>query len=51
MTGKKDYSDKRFNDFDILIWPKVKEVRDHRNILVSKTGYQLEEENAKDDIK
>jgi hypothetical protein len=37
--GIKDYSDKRFDDFDVLVWPKVKELRDYRNIMISKTGY------------
>jgi hypothetical protein len=45
MKGIKDYSDKRFDDFDTLVWPKMKELRDYRNILISKTGYQLDEEN------
>jgi hypothetical protein len=24
MKGFKDYSDKRFDDFDTIVWPKVK---------------------------
>ena len=47
MKGIKDYSDKRHDDFDILVWPKVEKLRDYRNILISKTGYQLDEENIK----
>lgn len=50
MKGIKDYSDKRFDDFDILVWPKVKNLRDYRNILISKTGYQMDEENIKSEV-
>lgn len=47
MKGIKEYSDKRFDDFDTIVWPKVKQLRDHRQIMLSKTGYQLDEENTK----
>jgi hypothetical protein len=51
MKGSKLFSDKRFSDFDQFVWPNMRNLSDYRNVKISKTGYQIDEELMKDEDK
>lgn len=46
MKGLKIYANKEINDFDILVWPTMKNLQDHRGIKITKTGYEIDDETA-----
>lgn len=48
MQGIKLHSNKRLNDFDVLVWPNMKNMQDHRGIKITKTGYEIDDETAED---
>lgn len=45
MTGLKMYANKQNSDFEVTEWPKMKKLKDHRGITLSKTGYEMDDEN------
>lgn len=48
MQGHKLYSNKRITDFDILEWPRMRNLTDFRGMRISKTGYEIDDEGVLD---
>jgi hypothetical protein len=40
------YANKQYSDFEVMTWKNMHNLKDHRGIRISKTGYEIDDETA-----